>query len=95
VSYEEDEEVDAEEGRAVEEELRERDEDEDDAHHDFSREAALVETREVPGQDGQEERPKGDACVTEVLLGDTRAAQELERKLGKGQYRRDIARLFV
>ncbi|KAG6375856.1 hypothetical protein JVT61DRAFT_2716 [Boletus reticuloceps] len=99
VSYEEDEEVDAEEGRAVEEELRERDEDEDDAHHDFSQQAALVETNEEPDQDRQEERPKDDACeeqrVTAALLGDTRAAQELERKLGKGQYRRDIARLFV
>jgi len=101
----------AEEGRAVEEELRDRDEYEDDgedgAYHDFSRHVPLAEGEdESTGQDRDKDdggqgtqRPKGDVWeeqrVTEVLLEDMRLAQELERKLGKARYRRNVVSLFV
>lgn len=96
-----------EEGRAVEEVLRDRDEHEGDGedgrYHDH---VPLAEGATSQGKDkddgGQEtQMPKdsedvwGEQRVTEVLLGDMRLAQELERKLGKGRYRRGIVGLFA
>ncbi|KAI9570798.1 hypothetical protein HD554DRAFT_313134 [Boletus coccyginus] len=94
-----------EEGRAVEEELLDRDEHEDDGEDGrYHGHVPLAEG--ATGQDkdkddgGQEtQMPKedvwGEQRVTEVLLGDMRLAQELERKLGKGRYRRGIVGLFA
>jgi hypothetical protein len=82
------EEEEEEEGRAVEEELRDCDEHEDGPHHDFSREAGKDD-------DDAKEDAWEEQSVTEALLHDTRLAQEVEGRMGKRRYRRDIARLFV
>ena len=95
-AVEEDEETEAEEGRAVEEELRDRGEHEDDGenepHHDFSAEG---NAEDDSAQDAQESDAWDEETVTQALLYDMKLAQELERKVGKGRYRREIARLFV
>ncbi|KAF8548124.1 hypothetical protein OG21DRAFT_1516638 [Imleria badia] len=82
-----------EEEAAVEEELWESDE-----HEDSSRHADLAEDVTSQEEDSAQE-PQEDAweqqSVTDALLEDTRFAHELERRIGKGRYRRDIARLFA
>lgn len=101
-SGEEEEEEEAAEGREVEEELRNVDEDDSDseAHHDFSRHSPFAEGNvEVTGEDEDDYDSMHDAerdrKVTERLLEDTKYAQDLERKMGKGPFRRYIARLFT
>jgi len=86
----------------VEEELRNVDEDDSDseAHHDFSRHSPFAEGNdEVTGEEEDDYDSMHDAerdrKVTERLLEDTKYAQDLERKMGKGPFRRYIARLFT
>ena len=95
----EDEDEEAEDGRAVEEELRDRDDHEDDgengSHHDFSGQAEGKEDDGAQDARGSKEDAWEERSVTAALLDDMRLAQELERKIGKGRYRRDIVKLFV
>ena len=101
-----DEEEEEEEGRAVEEELREHEDEDDEGgiHHDFSRQVPLAEglDGEEAGQEDGARNPQGaqeetweEQRVTEALLDDTRLAQEMEKKLGKRRYRKDIVKLFT
>ena len=81
------------EGRAVEEELRDSEEHEDEPQHDVSRRGEDVTSQDE--DQGPQEDTWEEHRVREALLEDMRLAHELERDVGKGQYRRVIARLFA
>ena len=107
-------EEDEEEGRAVEEELREGEDENDDeeglfvGHHDFSQHvpaleeanddsevASEEEDRHDDAQDGSGPQEDAREELSAEALVEHIPAQELERKMGRGRFRKDIVMRFV